>query len=113
MQWNRRAWTIFSELAGCDIFVKIRDMVLLTAKLQAHVCTGTTCAEKKVFVMEQMPTQRKLLGEHLLRSLRDTEFLDRMLTTLGGTWNPVLWLSSSNQKVAALLHGFRCPRKVA
>lgn len=101
---------IFFELAGCDIFVELRDMVLLTAKLQTHICTGTTCAEKKVFVMEQMPTPRKLLGGHLLRSRRDTEFLERMLTTLGGTWNLVLWLSPSNQKVAALLLWFQMPQ---
>lgn len=86
-------------------------MVLLTAKLQTHICAGTTSAKKKVLVMEQMPTQRKLWGEHLLPSLRDTEFLDRMLTTLGGTWNLALWLSSSNQKVAALLLWFPMPQE--
>lgn len=101
----------FFDLAGHDIFVELRDMVLLTAKLQTHICMGTTCTEKKVFVTEQMPTQRKLLGEHLLCSPRDTEFLDRMLTTLGGTWNLVLWLSPSNQKVAAPLLSFQMPQE--
>lgn len=34
----------FFELAGRDIFAELRDMVPLSAKLQTHICTGTTYA---------------------------------------------------------------------
>lgn len=53
--------------------------------------------------MEQTPAARETLGRMPALLVRNTEFLDRMLTVLGNTWYLVLWPGPSNQKVAALL----------
>lgn len=61
--------------------------------------------------MEKLPAAEKSLRRI---SALLAEFLDWMLTILGSTWNPVLWLQSFSQKVASLFQTWlQIPRKVA
>lgn len=51
----------FSALAGYDILVELRDIVLF-AKWWVHICMGTNCASMKEFVMDQAPVTEESLG---------------------------------------------------
>lgn len=51
----------FSALAGCDILVELRDVVLF-AKWWVRICMGTNCASMKEFVMDQAPVTEESLG---------------------------------------------------
>lgn len=68
-------------------------MVLLTAKLQTHICMATNLRREESICNGADANSEETLGRTPAPLTRDAEFLDRMLTTLGGTWNLVVWLS--------------------
>lgn len=54
-------------LAGCDIFVELGIIVLLSAKLQMYICMGIACAYKKEFVIELTPGAIEQMPEETFR----------------------------------------------
>ena len=99
LKWNKME---FFTLAGCDIFIELRNiLVLLSAKHQTVICIAS--AWKKGYAKDQMPAAEESLGRTPVLLAEGHRVPDRMLTILGSTWNPVLQLPSSNLKVAALL----------
>lgn len=112
---QRRSTRFYLEisLAGEEenrqVFELAGVIFLLRSEIKSFCKTADTFAwawpvpKRKDLWWSRHQLQGRLLGECLPCSLRNTEFLDRMLTVLGNTWYLVLWPGPSNQKVAALL----------
>ena len=74
----------FFTLAGCDIFVELRNIVvLLSAKQQTIICIAS--AWKKGFAKEQMPAAEESLGRTPALLAEGHRVPDGMLTILGST----------------------------
>ena len=102
MQWSRRAWKVFWTSGTWHFCGAQRYGSSFCKTADAHLHGHYLCLEDRICNGADASSE-KTLGRTPALLAEGHRVPGQDVTTLGSTWNLVLWLQWPNQKVAALL----------